>query len=228
MIASIVTIALFFLPTVYAKIEDCSVVYTKNGQTPPPSNFVLPVDLATVGKKYSNGKSIPGWSGPFDSLRNGVRYKGTTSNYIADKYLYQEADVTEIGGSPVSLPTSLTYCPLNLTQRPSSLVVDGVNASRYDIWWTLSETPGGIKREQCMALARLPDANGFAISMSFQLNNGLTCPNDPVFPAPSGGSFATYKYALVTSANAATHTAEFTYATTLLLVTLSTMMLFLR
>jgi len=222
----VITVALFF-PTVYATKEDCPVVYTRNGQTPPSDSFILPVELVTVGKKNSNGKSVPAWSGPFDSLREGVRYKGTTSNNIADKYLYQVADVTEVGGSPVLLPTSLTYCPLNMTKRPSSLVIDGVNASRYDIWWTLSATPGGIKREQCMALAKLPDANGFAISMSFQLNDGLSCPNDPVFPAPSGGSFATYKYALVTSANAATHAEGFTFAT-LVFVLLSTMMLLLR
>lgn len=231
MIASIVTFALIF-PTVYAQREECSVVYKRNGQTPPDS-FVLPVELVTVGVKNSNGKVISGWSGPFDSLRNGDRYKGMTTNNIANSnpypYLYQVAAVTELNGMPFSADTTVTYCPLNMTKRPSSFVLDGVNASRYDIWWTVSSTQNGIiKREQCMALARLPDSNGFAISMSFQLNDGLTCPNDPVFPAPSGGSFATYKYALVTSANAATHTAGIMFATTLLLVTLSTMMLLLR
>lgn len=189
------------IPTTSAQLQKCSDIYTKNGQTSPPITFVLPTELVTIGRKYSNGKSLTGWSGPFDSLRGGDRYKGTTTNNIADTYLYQEASVTEMNGNPFSTTTTVTYCPLNMTKRSSALVLDGVSAERYDIWWTVSDTQNGIiKREQCMALARLPDANGSAISMSFQLNDGFSCPNDPVFPAPSGGSFATYKYALVNSA----------------------------
>jgi len=219
------------LETTRAQNPKCSDIYTKNGLTPPPESLVLPTDLVTIGRKYSNGKALPGWSGPFDSIRGGTRIKGITINYIADTYLYQEAQVQEMGGSPVQLTTTITYCPLNITKRASSLVIAGVNAERYDIWWTVSDTQNGIiKREQCMALARLPN-NGTAISMSFQLNDGLTCPNDPVFPVPSGASFATYTYALVyvaSSAQSPTSSIITSFVVLILSVALSIMTLYGR
>ena len=185
------------------------------GQTPPANCRTI---LSRLGLTFNASLTQPAelsslnpgaqglqadWSGKFDVTRSGFRVIGTTINSIypsaagcagasvASAMLYQTARVT----TPITMTTYVSYCPINITYVPPALVATGITAPRWNIWWGLDNSPqGAVAFVQCMALARLPDANGGGVMMSFQGNDGVSCPSDPII----GQSFspATYTRAL--------------------------------
>jgi len=136
------------------------------------------------GKALNASLFSTGWSGPFDSTRtNGLRYTGTAVNYVTADFLYQTAYVTQ----PVSLSTTLTYCPLNITAVPNQQLAAGVVGTRYDIFWVLDSLPDPtISRVQCMSLAIVGTR-----MMSWQVTLTSLCPS-VTYPVPSVVTAATY------------------------------------
>ena len=124
--------------------------------------------LRTTWGVASDGKAIDpslydvNWVGAFNSRRSdGNTYTGTGQNYISAAAFVQAALVQSINGAIVSIPTTLTYCPLNITAVNTTLE-GGVNTTRFDIFWVASMANGGLPdrsvlRVQCLSLARLPN-----------------------------------------------------------------------
>ena len=124
--------------------------------------------LRTTWGVASDGKAIDpslydvNWVGAFNSRRSdGNTYTGTGQNYISAAAFVQAALVQSINGAIVSIPTTLTYCPLNITAVNTTLE-GGVNTTRFDIFWVVSTSTGrlpdrSVLRVQCLSLARLPN-----------------------------------------------------------------------
>jgi hypothetical protein len=136
-----------------------------------PRRAAAQVDCAALRTTWgvaSDGKAIDpalydvNWVGAFNSRRSdGNTYTGTGQNFISAAAFVQAALVQSINGAIVSIPTTLTYCPLNITAVNTTLE-GGVNTTRFDIFWVVSTSTGGLPdrsvlRVQCLSLARLPN-----------------------------------------------------------------------
>ena len=161
-------------------IASCPALLASYGLPAAPAGLTIPFALQSL---Y--------WSGPFNVMRGPLAVVGTTTDAIAATYLYQTAAITSLGGSPVSIMVSITYCPLNVTAVTGPITAT-VNGTRWNIWWAIDNTEpviANLSPVQCMALAVLPTTP--ATLMSFQNNDGTTCPSS-AFPAVGGWAPVSY------------------------------------
>jgi hypothetical protein len=166
--------------------------------------------LRTTWGVASDGKALDpalydiNWVGAFNSKRSdGSTYTGTDQNYISAAAFVQAALVQSINGAIVSIPTTLFYCPLNITAVNTTLE-GGVKATRFDIFWVVSLPTGGLPdksvlRVQCLSLARLPDTAGTKNLESWQTMEG-GCPSVTPCTLSAPCTSATYTAPLVAPA----------------------------
>lgn len=161
--------------------------------------------VASDGKALDASLFDVNWVGAFNSKRSTGTYVGTDQNLITKDIFVQRATVTSFNGNTVYLPTTLFYCPLNITA--ASTTIGGAPVTRYDIWWVVTMDTGGlpdasILRVQCLSLARLPDANGVKNLESWQ-TEASTCPSVTPCTAAAPCTSATYTAPLVAAASGA-------------------------
>jgi hypothetical protein len=174
------------LTTATAQPANCRNLLATYGLTFNAS-LQLPAELASLNPGLQNGQVD--FSGTFSAKRCNMDVTGRTTNavypsscasaLITSAMLFQTSVLT----TPINgYTTSMSYCPINITFVPLSILTSGgAMATRWDIWWVVDSLPcSDIKRVQCMSLARLPDANGKNVMMSFQGSDGFSCPSNPI------------------------------------------------
>ena len=181
-----ILVASSLLAVVVAQPANCRTLLASYGLTFNAS-LQLPAELASLNPGLQNVQAD--FSGTFNTRRCNMDVSGQTTNaiypsscsnaLITSAMLFQTTALT----TPFKgRTTSMSYCPINITYVPSAtLTSGGISAPRWDIWWVVDTLPcPDIKRVQCMSLARLPDANGKNVLMSFQGSDGLSCPSNPI------------------------------------------------
>lgn len=160
--------------------------------------------LTFDGKTIDASLQDPGWSGSFDTIRTGGgRYVGTDENLVTSTYFWQKASLSMVNGMKLSMPVSLTYCPLNTTRVANAQLTASIVGTRYDIWWVISNTQSGLLAPvQCMSVARMPDTSGKNL-MTWQ-TQASTCPG-VTWPLAADVTAATYTgYSSASAAGRAT------------------------
>ena len=87
-----------------------------------------------------------------------LRAHGLQVGVAEQQAFVQAALVQTINGAIVSLETTLTYCPLNITAVKTTLE-GGVSTTRFDIFWVVSST-GQVCSARAVPLAGAPAQHG--------------------------------------------------------------------